>query len=443
MIPPTIAVALVSYKRPDVISQTLHILRKTYPNLAIYVADQNGHRRNHDLYEACGATVFWLDYDVGLSASRNWLFTHIAEDYILLIDDDDVPLPQSDERFLATLADFIDKEPDWLVVGGNRIGKEFFHFQLSRSEGKWNELVGKLPEGDPLDTPGSPCRLVEADTVHNFALFARKRLVEWNLLWDETLKILEHEDYYLAVKEFRERTGKGKVFYCDTLQAEEIPHRQNKEYRLDRIRPQLLNYVASKWNLDSFRYQENHQKWRRVWLNEKSWLREVLELIEDKAHHFRGEVLNSRDTDAVASQDSSESDTNQKGAITLWIGKRELKRFESSLAGIGFRFVDAEGHPPQNVTWKLVAPGPPQTKWLFKPVSVHINICIRPSRLNVKPARKESSGPEVPRFTNPPVGPASPFRSHIYRTLLLMRRNGIWAGLLAPSRRHMKLKAKR
>lgn len=439
---PTIAIAVVSYKRPDVITQTLQILRKTYPTFPIYVADQNGHRQNHDLYESCSATVFWLDYDVGLSASRNWLFTNIAEDYILLIDDDDVPLPQSDEGLLASLACSISKEPDWLVVGGNRVGKEFFHFQLSRTQERWNELVGKLPAADPIGTPGLPCQLIEADTVHNFALFSRKRLVEWNLLWDEKLKILEHEDYYLMVKKFRERTGKGKVFYCDILRAREIPHRQTKDYRLDRIRPQLLNYVANKWNLDSFHYQASQQKWRRVWLNEKAWLREVLKLIADQVTDFNGRVIQSDRVNEVSSLDLSESHAQVNANITLWISERELRAFESRLAAVGFRFVHTEGYPPQNVRWELVAPGPPQTKWLFDPVHVKMDVLLYPSTKKAIPASEHIHHIQTPNFANPSMGPVASFRSRIYRTLVLTRQNGIGSGILTSLHRYLKSRRK-
>jgi len=434
----SIAVAVVSYKRPEVISQTLQILRITYPNLSIYVADQNGHQENQDLYKSCGAIVFWLDYDVGLSASRNWLFTQIREKYILLIDDDDVPLPQSDEAFLLTLARILEKEPDWLVVGGNRVGKDPFHLCLSRTEGEWNELFGKLPDGKSSQIPGSPYALIEADTVHNFALFSRERLIEWNLLWDENLKILEHEDYYLGVKKFRERTGKGRVLYCENLKAEEIPHRQTDEYRRDRVRPQMLNYVANKWNLDSFRYEVSPQKWRGVWLNQEKWVLEVFKLINNEARELRGQILESGGAKAVPATKSAGTGLNRKLELALQIGKRDLERFEKRLATSGFRFVDTDGFPPQRVTWALIAPVPPGTKWLFDPVRVLLHIDALPSRKKANPSENKSKGDRLSCLKTPRRGALGIVRSLTYRTIVLTRRNGIVPGFFAPLGRYLK-----
>src|SRR5262245_47070706 len=113
---PSLALAFATIERPQVVQRLVLSVRRHFPELPIYVADQS--RRVEAMlpfYEAHNVTLVRMPYDIGVTASRNRLTREVKEDYLILSDDDFIFGRQTS---FADAVRVLEAERDIAVVGG-------------------------------------------------------------------------------------------------------------------------------------------------------------------------------------------------------------------------------------------------------------------------------------------------------------------------------------
>lgn len=236
-----IAFCIKTHERPDYCRRAVGSIREKYPAANIYVADDSRKTRR---YREADET-FELPRDVGLSAGRNHLVGHTTEPYLLFLDDDHVVGEDTDvEKMHVVLEAF----PEIGLAGGLFLNDgenpHSFHGQL---EVRGDELVHYRNGEGPEHLSNGVGPIERVDITHNFFL-ARRALFE-DVRWDEDLKLAEHTDFFLRLKE----TG-WEVAYLPDVAIEHYPGGGTK-YRRDRRR-------AFEWK-DRTLEKHGLEKWTR------------------------------------------------------------------------------------------------------------------------------------------------------------------------------------
>lgn len=248
----SLALAFATIERPQVAQRLIRSVRKYFPDLAIYVADQS---RQIDaasgFYESHGVNLIRMPYDAGVTASRNQLALTISEDFFILCDDDFVFGPQTDFRdALHILAAC----PEIGVVGGRlhdfAWGEESIrNWEMFLEYDKKQKILFSIPiyELAPRARELGGIRYYLCDAVLNFALFRRSMFSE-GVRWDERFKSNgEHEDFYLNLKV----NSPYLVAYLPTMVAY---HHHPEEYRayISRLRERNEGWKRffEKWGLE-------------------------------------------------------------------------------------------------------------------------------------------------------------------------------------------------
>jgi hypothetical protein len=200
-----IAFCITTVEREHCTQNLIKSIRSYYPEAKIYVADQsNG---NYD------AKVFKMDYDCGLSYSRNFLWRNTDEPYKLLLDDDFIFTGHTKIERFRTLIEYAD-----IVCGSVRERGSIRNYEYDLRI-----------EGDTLyyDPPKAPKQVIEGLTCQQVQLAMNFGLFKANTdNWDDNLKICEHTDYYLRFK--------GKLLYTPDVIVDHIRDRPAAYGRLRR-----------------------------------------------------------------------------------------------------------------------------------------------------------------------------------------------------------------
>src|SRR5690242_1235412 len=89
MLGSSLALAFTTFQRPHVAQRLIRSVRRRFPDMPIYVADQSRFvEAMTTFYANQNVKLIRMDYDAGVCASRNKLVEAIAEEYFLLCDDD-------------------------------------------------------------------------------------------------------------------------------------------------------------------------------------------------------------------------------------------------------------------------------------------------------------------------------------------------------------------
>ena len=365
------AVGLTTIQRNDFLALGLQAIRMRLPEVTIYVADQNGNKLNAELYSTMGVTPLWLEWDAGLSKARNEIFRAAEEDYILLIDDDDVLSETCDEGLINDLCELLDANPDWLVIGG-RLEERSYHHTITRDSNDPSILI--LHQSVAAMTAqhnDAEYSLIESDTVMNFAVFSRHRLINWELFWDESLKIHEHLDFYLSVQKFRSVSGKARVFHCDDLSARSLPGPRSTEYSRNRFRSDYLNIAARKWGITEIRTVTPTGQTSQWMLRDTLWadaLTSIAEVLSSNGVPWwisNGTLLGLiREGNFIAHDNDMD--------VTVLVSPHQTRKLEKAFRRAGFRILRAWGYPGSSLEWALKAPTPPDSEWPFGPIKVDI-----------------------------------------------------------------------
>ncbi len=193
-----IAHIIPTYERPAVAQRLVNSIRNKYgdtPN--IYVCDDSRYPVQYDNCTNVPANA----YDIGLSAKRNILVQSTDEPYIFLWDDDYICTEDTSiEKFYGLLTS--KKElgivaGEWMM-GGNR---------TSWFTG-WMETEGSIrkhtpPSGRPISTSlgSDSVRWHRVQFAANWFLADRRTLE--TCMWDETLKLHEHVEFFARLAAIR------------------------------------------------------------------------------------------------------------------------------------------------------------------------------------------------------------------------------------------------
>lgn len=226
---------ITTFERYDLLEKLLMSIRHYYPDAEISVYNDSINKQ----YIFNTRVIYEEQGDKGLSYARNSLVKSTHNPYILLLEDD---FEFTDNTKIEKMLEIMKKE-DADVVGGKVIN---YDGQVIHFEHKLYKDLDILTER-AIEKGENP------DVVLNFALFNRR--VFDKCLWDEELKLAEHNDFYLRLKQFN-----PKIVY-----TEEVSIKHNKglnesiEYKQYRTRQNDFLKIMMKKNNLQFIYKSTGQ----------------------------------------------------------------------------------------------------------------------------------------------------------------------------------------
>jgi len=246
---------IVTFKRAEQLENLLFSIAEFYPNAKITIADQNKRFDvvyYKDLWKRLMAKgliykplAYGLDYDIGLSYCRNYLFKKTDRPYKLILDDDFI---FTEETLIEKFVDILDEDKEIGIVGGAMSQNDRiinFEFNLERD----GETLKHVDDGNQWKQIAG-IKAKETGCVLNFAL-VRKEVVD-KIKWDPELKVTEHTDFYLRMKE-----ADWKIVYTPEVVANHLPHRP-KDYSEFRSRDEFLIRMMKKHGLNKIQYLTGH-----------------------------------------------------------------------------------------------------------------------------------------------------------------------------------------
>lgn len=177
---------ITMFRRPESLRRLIASIWTLYPTAKIKVAD------NGDVPLHCrGVDYHKLEFDCGLSASRNWLADNIDTRYYMLLEED---FEFSGWTDLAKLKTAVDS--GFQIAGGSLFqdGRLYRYDRDLHLEG--DTLYGKNAQSQLQVVNGvtvKPC-----DMVFNFFM-ARTEFLR-RQRWDDELKLTEHLEYFWRLK---------------------------------------------------------------------------------------------------------------------------------------------------------------------------------------------------------------------------------------------------
>lgn len=183
---------ITSFERPEGLDNLLRSIEQYYPFSSVSIADQGGLQeiRRYNL----NIKKIDLDYNCGLSASRNALIEEARKKYILLLEDDFV---FNNTTQVELLQEILEDKSDIGIVGGLVKEKGYpFHFEHNLEIDK--DTLWHTPDGDLWEEQGE-IRFKRVDCVANFFLAKAEALKK--VRWDKKLKLAEHTDFFLRFKD--------------------------------------------------------------------------------------------------------------------------------------------------------------------------------------------------------------------------------------------------
>lgn len=199
-----------------------------------------------------------LPFDCGLSYARNFgvkKAKELGEKYILLTADS---IKLIEPVKVKKIISFLESDKNYAIVGLELKNRVFWHLDMELKKDGWYFDLPKKPKIIFEGIEFIPC-----DVVKNF--FIGKIDLVLNNLWDEKLKLAEHEDFFNRLK------IKGyKVFYTNYLSAKYINDKNliYNNYR-QRIYNEFMPKVKEKYGIvgSYFHYSneliEKFREWKR------------------------------------------------------------------------------------------------------------------------------------------------------------------------------------
>jgi hypothetical protein len=191
-----ITVVVKTFERPECLRRLVSSIRRFYPGIPVFVVD--------DSREALepppeGVTRYWhLPYNsAGLAGGRNFALRHVETQYVLVSDDDMVFGRRTDlGKLLATLqtTSFNVVSCRWMDHDPHTgIRKGFRHWEGTL------DVDGRVLTHRYGASRGTVDGLPVYDVVHNFFVAAVDSLGPDP--WNERLKVQEHTEFFLTLKE--------------------------------------------------------------------------------------------------------------------------------------------------------------------------------------------------------------------------------------------------
>jgi GT2 family glycosyltransferase len=252
----SLALAFTTIERPRVAQRLVRSVRKYFPDLPIYVADQSRLiEPMATLYKQMNVEFVRMPYDAGVCASRNLLVKEIKETFFVLCDDDffiggntsfsDAITILENHSEIGVVGGSLSDVDDALSISGRRRWELYLHYDPT------NRILTSVPIDyfAPVVRELGAIRFYLCDAVLNFCVF-RKCIFSPQVQWDERFKSNgEHEDFFLNLK----MRSKHRVAYLPTMTAYHNNPAEYKMYRLRlRERQDGWREFMRKWNIDQY-----------------------------------------------------------------------------------------------------------------------------------------------------------------------------------------------
>ena len=370
---PNFAFALTTFNRDRVLRKTLPRLRRSFPGQRIYVADQNGTRRNGDLYHQLDVVPIWLDEDAGLSKARNSIIRQANEKYLFFVDDDDLPLENCSPEFVEALCQVFATDDHLLAIGGSLVDRKPFHFDFEVSPDEPKTLIfNQAVRSVQIEISGKPETLIEADCVLNFGLFSRERMAQWGLCWNEELKIHEHTDFFLKVWQHKLATGQGRVLHFDQLQGKQVARTRSTTYSRSRYRSEFLNLANRNHGFHLHEYRRLGEASVFEWVDRDKGWRSALTKIGGVLEEMEIPWGISGYTLEEMSKSGNFGAFDHEIQILAQVGTQTLRKLEDSLVHSGFVIGYSESYPGQSLSWWVQEREPIHPSWQFDRTTIKI-----------------------------------------------------------------------
>lgn len=231
-----IACICVNFLRPEATKQCIKSLKDNYPNINIYVADQDNPSDDMiKFYEENNVKYWFVEHDWGLSNCRNFLVEQTTEDYILWGDNDFIY--DNKCNFHHALEIFKEKE-EVGIIGGVSVemnGKKGHYERILLYDNKYQILVSV-----PLEYTNPPKYYTEsnnilfyyADVVYNFALARKEIFKNEKIKWDSEIKVrFEHSVTGETPILCKRKNGDMFVSSIEDLIPKSLRHKRRKIYK--------------------------------------------------------------------------------------------------------------------------------------------------------------------------------------------------------------------
>jgi hypothetical protein len=237
---------VTTFKRPRAVERLLMSIGRHFPEAAVHIGDQN-ERLDEELYEelskrsglATPPKIHTLEYDCGLAAARNHLVASSSKEFKLILDDDFVFTGETDVEALVRL---LDGHPEAGVVGGTLADQDGKRYRVRFDLHRDGATLSQVPSRRPFDSY-SGVRYARADFVTNFALIRHEVLR--HVAWDPALKLGEHVDFYLQVKE-----TPFTVLFAPDVVIYHLPVEADPDYADFRQRRKFAGEMLQKYGLE-------------------------------------------------------------------------------------------------------------------------------------------------------------------------------------------------
>lgn len=242
-----LAFICVNLLRPESTKKTILTLQQQYPDVKIYVADQDlPTAEMFAFYESRNVEYYYVPFDRGLSYCRNFLISQTKEKYLMWGDNDFV---FDEKNGIAEAISLLDNKTDIHVVGGAIIknGKtEHYERQLIYDKNLGTLIYIPLELTNPkAHTFKDKYLYYYCDLTFNIAIARRKIFNRKKIKWLEKLKVrYEHTFIFMCFKYI----GNFNVIYFPTLQANHL-HTGSAKYQDLRYRHDGAYDFARYWQL--------------------------------------------------------------------------------------------------------------------------------------------------------------------------------------------------
>ena len=236
-----LAIIYTTFLRNELAQQTIQSIQPSLnENTILTIGDQN-EKESQILQNPNWHYTFTypLSYDCGLSYARNYLI-NVAKSFnipYVLITADSIEFTAKYD--FTPFIDFLEQNKNYTMIG----------FEL-KSCPKWEFDLDLVPNQYFLMKPPARAKIAKNDIIYqpcdifnNFCLIKTENVV--NVLWDNELKLTEHEDFF-----WRMKLAGYESFYTNALSAKRVIYRPEEYKKMrDRTYSIYLDKLLKKYNL--------------------------------------------------------------------------------------------------------------------------------------------------------------------------------------------------
>jgi len=236
-----ITICIKTFERLDAVTRLLNSIITLFNyKYTILIADDSKYNNKHKFDKYKNLIYYHLPYDSGLSAGRNFLIDKVKTTYFIICDDD----------FIFTQDTKIEKMKNLLIKYNlDILGGRYNNVNNRDSIGKNFKIENNVLYITPIenDSPG----VIYCDMVPNFFIAKTKKIKK--LRWDESLKIMEHSDFFIRAKNMNYKVGYINDIY---IIHDRLTNETYNKFRNDRAK-YYKNLMKKKYNLTDYVFLKN------------------------------------------------------------------------------------------------------------------------------------------------------------------------------------------